>query len=147
MPLASRPAPGIELFRLVVIEKDVGQHHRSDLQAARANPVERALLGERLHHERAKAADRAFLDRDQDFVVRGEPANEIVIERLGETRVGDRRRDAVGREILGGFQSLGQACAEGQDRDLVAFAQDPAAADLEDFPTAGMSMPTPSPRG
>src|ERR1700736_2899793 len=54
----------IELLRLVMIEKTVGQHHRPEFQAPRANAVECAILGKRLHHEGAEAADRTFLDRD-----------------------------------------------------------------------------------
>ncbi len=83
-----------------MIEETVGQYHRPEFQAPRANTVECAIFGEQLHHKGAEAADRAFLDRDQDFVVRREAEEEVLIEGFGEARVGDRRRDAIGGEIL-----------------------------------------------
>ena len=56
--------------------------------------VEHALLGERLQHMAAEAADRAFLDRHQHFVVaRRAACQQLAVERLGETRIGDARRN------------------------------------------------------
>jgi len=48
-----------------VVEEHVGEHHRPHPQTV----VEHAVLGQRLHHVRAEAADRAFLDGEQDFVL------------------------------------------------------------------------------
>jgi len=69
-----------------VIKVSVGQHHHAHLEAAL---IERAVVAEGLQHQRAEAARRAFLDGDEHFVVGGEFAQQILIERLGETRVGD----------------------------------------------------------
>ena len=41
---------------------------------------------------RAEAADRAFLDRDEELVAGGEVEDEFAVEGLGEARVGDRGR-------------------------------------------------------
>ena len=67
------PGLGIHGVRTVLIDEDVGQHHRADFEAA----VENAMLGQRLHHKSAEAADRAFFDRQQHFVLAREPQQEI----------------------------------------------------------------------
>ena len=41
---------------------------------------------------RGEAADGAFLDGDQHFVLARQAADQIGVERLGEARIGDRRR-------------------------------------------------------
>ena len=97
---------------------------------------------------RAEAADRAFLDRDQQFVRRGEPQHQLAVERLGETRVGDGGRKAARGEFLGRLQRLGEPGAERQDGD----ARCPRAATRplpigSGTPRSGISTPTPSPRG
>ena len=82
------PALAYIAFGRILIDEGVGQHHRADLQAA----VERAVLGQRLHHIGAEPADRAFLDGDQHFVLAREPQHQIGVERLGEARVRDGGR-------------------------------------------------------
>ena len=78
-----------------------------------------------------EAADRAFLDGDQHLVLARQPVDQVGVERLGEAGVGDRRRQAVGVELLGRLEAFGEPRAEGEERDLAALAQDAAAADLE----------------
>ena len=69
--------------------------------------VEYAVLGERLQHIGAEAANRAFLDGEEDFVLAGEPQQHVDVERLGEARVRDRRRKAIGRELVRRLKTLG----------------------------------------
>src|SRR5579884_806492 len=52
--------------------------------ASRPTPAEKAFFEDGLRHERAETADRAFLDRDQHFVIEREPHDEVEIERLGK---------------------------------------------------------------
>ncbi len=54
-----------------------------------------------------------------------------LVERLGEARIGDRRRQPERRELVGRLQAFGEPRAERQQRDLAAFAHDAALADLE----------------
>ena len=111
--LASRPAARIQPLGLVLVDEEVGQRHRPHLEAA----VERARSRREAEHMRAEAADRAFLDRDQHLVVAREAQDQIAVERLGEARIGDRRRQAARGELLGRLQRLGEPRAERQDRD------------------------------
>ena len=85
---------GIHGVGRVLIDENVRQHHRADLEPA----VEHAVLGERLQHIGAEAADRAFLDGEQHFVLAGEPQQHVDVERLGKARIGDRGREAIGRQ-------------------------------------------------
>ena len=61
---------------------------RAPSQAA----LEGAALGEQLQDVAAEAADRALLDGDQHLVLAREPQDQLLVEGLGEARVGDRRR-------------------------------------------------------
>ena len=58
-------------------------------------------------------------------------ADEVVVERLGEARVGNRRRQAERGELVGRLEAFGEPRAERQDGDRGAFAHDAALADLE----------------
>ena len=73
----------------------------------------------------------AFLDGDQHLVLAGEPQDEIGVERLGEAGIGDRGRKPVAGQLVGRLEAFAEPRAVGQQRDLVAFAHDAAAADLE----------------
>ena len=53
------------------------------------------MLGERLQHIGAEAADRAFLDGDQHFVLARKAQQQLGVERLGEARIGDRGREPI----------------------------------------------------
>ncbi len=55
------------------------------------------------------------------------------VEWLGEPRVGNGAADALLFEQIGRAQRVGQARAKAQDGNIVAFAQDAAFADFEDF--------------
>src|SRR5271157_5450134 len=70
--LSVEPGGGVHALRLVLILEGVRQGHRSDLAAA----AERSLVAEQRQHMRAEAAPRTLLDRDQQFVLRGEAQNE-----------------------------------------------------------------------
>ena len=101
-----------------------------------------------MQHLGAEAADRAFLDGDQHLVLAREPQQQIGVERLGETGVGDRGGEAAGGEFLGGLQAFAEPRAERQERDLRALANDAALADLKRNALArALSTPMPSPRG
>ncbi len=60
-----------------------------------------------------------------------EPADQILVERLCETRVGDGGRQAERGELVGGLEAVGKPRAERQDGDGGTLAHDAAAADLE----------------
>ncbi len=111
----------------VVLDKDVRQRHRADLQPL----VELATLRQVMQHEGAEAADRAFLDRDDDLMRAYKAVDQVGIERLGETRIGDRGREPVGAELLRRLQAFLQARAVAEQRDGRALLDDAAAADLE----------------
>ena len=127
----------------VVVDEDVRQDHRPHFQSV----IQQALPGEVLQHGRAKPADGAFLDGDQHLVVRAPVADQLLVERLGEARVGDRCWKPEGGELVRCLQSIGEPCAERQDGDVVALAQDPPLADEQASPRAGRATPMPSPRG
>src|ERR1700728_4787957 len=118
---------GVHRIGRVLVEEDVRKHHRPELDPA----VENAMLGERLHHVRAEAADRAFLYGEEHLVLAGEAEQQIDIERLGEAGVGDRCRQTVGGEFVGRLETFAEPRAEREQRDLGTFAQDAAFADFE----------------
>ena len=93
--------------------------------------IERAVLGQRLQHIGAEAADRAFLDGDQHLVLARQPQQQIGVERLGKARIGDRGRQAERGQFVGRLQAFAEPRAVGQQRHLVAFAHDAALADFE----------------
>ena len=49
--------------------------------------------------EAAEAADGALLDRDQHLVLARQPQDQVLVQGLGEARVGDRRRKAARGKI------------------------------------------------
>ena len=98
--------------------KTSGSTSGPHLQAA----VEQALMRQEMQHMAGEAADGALLDGDQHLVLARQPADQILVERLGEARIGDRGRKPGGVELLGREQAILQPRAEGQQRDLGAFA-------------------------
>src|SRR6187402_1659456 len=80
--------------RLVLLEQ-VGQPHRADLEAG----VGQALVAGHRQHMRAEAADAGFLDRHYDLVRGDQLADQLGIERLDETQVGNGGREALGLEL------------------------------------------------
>ncbi len=127
IPFASRPACAYIVAGEIVIDECVGQNHRTHFQAA----VERTVLGKRLHHERSEAANRAFLDGDQHFMVLGQTQQQIDVERLGETCVRHRGRQAVRSKRFRCLHALGETCAVGEQRHRIAFAQHATFTDFE----------------
>jgi hypothetical protein len=117
----------ILLLGLVLVQEDVRQAHRAQLEAG----VDQAGIAGEGEDMGAEAADRRLLDRHRDLVRREQPPDQLFVERLGEAQVGDRGRQAARVELVGGLQRLGEPGAERQDRDLLALAHDPALADLE----------------
>ena len=145
MPAASSPAAAIHRFRLVLLDEAVGHGERPHLEAA----VERAGAGEIV---RARAQPKpptapsstvisTSWSRDQAVDQRG-------VERLGEARVGDRRRQPVGVEFLRRLQRIRQAARRKTGsrpcRPRAAMRPRPISSGT---PTSGISTPTPSPRG
>ena len=138
--------PGLVVLRLwqIVIEEDVGQHHRADLDPV----IEQSVHRQMIEHLAAEAANRPLLDRDHDLVLAHQPVDEIDVERLGEARIGDRRRQAVSGELLRRLHAFGEPAPKAQQRDRSALAQDPPAPDLKRYPRAqAIRPPMPSPRG
>ena len=58
-------------------------------------------------------------------------ADEIEIERLGKARIGNGRRESGGIQVFGGCKAFRKPGAEGEQRDLGAFLDDAALADLK----------------
>ena len=79
----------------------------------------------------AKATHGAFLDGDQRLVVAGQLQDQIAVQRLGKAGIGDGAGDAARGQRLGGAQHLGQAGAEGQQRNPGALAHQPPPADRQ----------------
>ena len=52
----------------------------------------------------------------------GQAAHEVLVQRLGEPRIGDRCRHAEAIQLLGRCQRLVQAGAVGQDGDGIPLA-------------------------
>ena len=93
--------------------------------------VEKPVFAESVQDERAEAADRAFLDRDEDLVPFGKLPQQRAVEGLSETRIRHRGGEAHAGQRVGSLQGFGQPGAERQKRDLLAFAHDTALADLQ----------------
>ena len=78
----------VHFLWLIVVQKAAGRRVAADLGAV----VEQTRSRQLMQHERAEAADRTLLRRDQNLVLAAEPGDERGIQRLGEARAGDRRR-------------------------------------------------------
>src|SRR5258707_697643 len=76
-------------------------------------------------------ADCAFLDGDHALMLAREPQDEVGVEGLCKPRIGHRRRQAEARQLVCRLQTLAKTRAVAKQRDLVAFAQDAAAADFQ----------------
>lgn len=121
----------------------VGQRQAADPEA----PIQKTLACHPLQDMGAEATHRPVLDGDERFMVPGQLPDQCRVQRLGETGIGDRDRQALTRQHLGGYQAFGQSGSERENGHVRALAHDPALADGERHPRAGMSTPTPSPRG
>src|SRR5262245_24661344 len=95
-------------MRMAMVDKHVRQNHGSNLESA----VEQLRFGKGMQHMTAESADRTFFDGDQHFVLTREIENEIAIERLHETGIGDRRGQAESRKMIRSLQRFGQPGAE-----------------------------------
>jgi hypothetical protein len=93
----------------IVVDEHVGQDHAPNFEI---RAIQCADLGQELHDVRAEAADRPFLDSHQQFVFACETEDEIGVQRLGKTRIGDGGRNAVRRKNFGSLRALGKARAE-----------------------------------
>ena len=94
-----------------------------------------------------EAADRALLDGHQHLMRARQPADQILVERLGEAGVGNRGRKPGRAKLLGRRQAILQPRAEGEQRDLGAFLTMRPLPISRIEPRSGMSTPTPLPRG
>ena len=111
--------------------------------------VERAVLGERLHHVGPEAADRTLFHRDQDLVFARQTQYHVDgIEGLGKARVRDRRRKAVRGQHIGGRKAdtHRRVPSESRATELPSRRMRPLPIS-SGTPNSGMSTPTPSPRG
>ncbi len=93
--------------------------------------IQQPLPGQMLHHRRAEAAHRAFLDGDQHLVMARQLLDQRRVQRLGEARIGDRGRQPARRQLVRRAQRVGQTRAQRQDRHAGALAQDAALAQLQ----------------
>ena len=66
---------------------------------------------------RAEAAGRAFLDGDQELVSRGELEDQLAVEGLGESGVGDGGREAPRRQFVRRLERFAEPRAKRQDGD------------------------------
>ena len=100
------------------------------MRGSEPDPAGPALV-QRLPHRRAEAAhEDALLDRDEQLVLAGELREQLLVERLGEARVGDRdRQPALGQQV-GRLERQRDPGAVADDGDLLALAQHLAAAVL-----------------
>src|SRR3546814_11701870 len=73
---------GILRFGLVVVLENIRQTQRPDLEPG----IRQSLVGCNRQHMRAEAADRAFLYRDEQFVVRRQLADQITVQARSEGR-------------------------------------------------------------
>jgi hypothetical protein len=101
--------PCVHGGRRIVVDEHIRQHHAPHFEI---RAVQCADLGQKLHDMRAEAADRPFLNSHQQFVLARETKDEIGVQRLGKTRIGDGGRNAVGRENFGSLRAFGEARAE-----------------------------------
>ena len=144
MPLASSPALAYIAAGLSWSMNTSGSTMHRTFSAA----VEDAVLGQRLQHLRAEAADRALLDRDEDLVLAGEPQHQIGVERLGEARVGHRGGQAVRGERLGRLAGIPASRVPNDSSATEVPSRMIRPLPISSgTPTSGMSTPTPSPRG
>ena len=112
-----------------MLDEAVGQAKRTDLEAGIQCPA----FGQQLQHMRAEAADRAFLDQNQNLVLAGEPHDQVLVERLGKARVGNRSRQAGCVQFVRRQQAFAQTAAKRQESDLGPLADHAALADLQNL--------------
>ena len=87
-----------------------------------------------VHHLTGEATDRPFFEGDQHFVMAGQLFNQGGVDRLGESGVGDGGGKAAGGQLVGRLHRVGQTGAKREDGDAVPLAQEPALAELKNFP-------------
>ena len=61
------------------------------------------MRSEELQDVRSEAPDRTLFDGDQRFMASGQSPDQVMVKRLGEAGVGDRRRKAHSVEVFGGL--------------------------------------------
>src|SRR5436309_8684506 len=121
------PGLGIHRRGRVLVNEDVGQHHRAHFEAA----VEHAVYGKRLHHMGGKAADGPFLDGDEHLVLAREPKEQLGIEGLGEAGISDGGRKSKRGKLVSRFEAFSKPRAEREQRYFGALAQHAPLADFE----------------
>ena len=70
---------------IIVVLENIRQGHRADIETGPQQVSIRHLV----KYVRAKATGRALLDGDEHAMMAGELRDQIVIERLCESRIGD----------------------------------------------------------
>ena len=121
--------PGNIIHRLGrgLVNKNVGQDHRTILEAGVENPMLRQKLG----HMASKAANRAFFDGDKRLVIAGKAEDHLLIQRLGKTGIDDRGRNTPRGQRFGRKRDFLKARAKRKKRHALALADHPRLADLE----------------
>src|SRR5512144_903926 len=85
----------------------------------------------------AETAGRSLLDGDEHLVVPRELPHQVLIEWLGEARIGDGGGEPEGGELVACFQRLAEPRPEGEDGDDRALAEDSPLAEGEDLASLG----------
>ena len=144
MPLASRPA----LAYIAAGESWSRKTSGSTMQRIFKPQSSTPLLGQRLQHIGAEAADRAFLDGDQHLVLARQPQHQVGVERLGKARVGDRGRQAERGQFVGRLQGIRRAARRSDSSATLWPSRRMRPLPISSgMPSAGIGTPTPSPRG
>ena len=114
--------------RIVVLE-NIGQAHGADLQAV----VEQAGIACMGQDMRADPTDGGFLDGHHDLMRAHQAVDQIGVEWFCEAQIRNGGGQAFGLQLIRGLLRFGKTRAERQDRDLAAFANHAALADLQQF--------------
>eukprot|EP00525_Craspedostauros_australis_P007151 CAMPEP_0198116476 /NCGR_PEP_ID=MMETSP1442-20131203/12721_1 /TAXON_ID= /ORGANISM="Craspedostauros australis, Strain CCMP3328" /LENGTH=192 /DNA_ID=CAMNT_0043774301 /DNA_START=212 /DNA_END=786 /DNA_ORIENTATION=- len=100
------------------LEVLVWHHHWSEFQVAL---VEESIEGQEVQDVVSESSDAALLDGDQDAVVLGEFADQIHVEGLHETSVGngDAQGGVLLFDLVSGHEGLVEAGSQGKNGDAV----------------------------
>src|SRR5262249_31944013 len=126
-----RQPDALELARTRgVVDETIRHTEPADFDAAHAT------VGGKLEQRAAEPARQSVFLRDQHAGVALEQAHEkIFVERLRETCVHDRRRQAFGAQLRSGAAAPVDTRAVSNERYVFAFAQDLAPPDRQLFET------------
>ena len=98
----------ILLLRIVMFLEDIRQAHCADFQAC----IHKAKVAGKGQDMRAETAYRCFFHGDHNFVRCDHMADQIFVQRLGKTQIGNAGAQALGVQRIRGLQRLCQTGAE-----------------------------------